>query len=98
VSTFIDFDFNLFFDHSFRCNLLLRRYYIAVCFPQLFDNPTTREDMVARAIGLRINLGHSVSTSNPAVLLKNLLAQQESRLAYASSVSFSPPPPPTAYI
>ena len=40
--------------------------------------------MVERAIGVRINLGHHVSTSNPAVLLKNLMVQQESRVLYAT--------------
>jgi hypothetical protein len=60
------------------------RYYTAVCFPQLFEHPSMREDMVERAIGVRINLGHHVSTSNPAVLLRNLMAQQESRVLYAA--------------
>ena len=60
------------------------RYYTAVCFPQLFEHSSMREDMVERAIGVRINLGHHVSTSNPAVLLKNLMAQQESRILYAT--------------
>jgi hypothetical protein len=39
--------------------------------------------MVERAIAIRIRMGHHISTSNPAVLLKNLLAQHEDRLLYA---------------
>ena len=69
--------------HSAPCDSSCR-YYTAVCFPQLFEHPSLREDMVERAIGVRINLGHHVSTSNPAVLLKNLMVQQVSRVLYAT--------------
>lgn len=57
-------------------------YYVAVCFPMLFEHSETRESMVSRAMSIRIGLGHHVSTSNPAVLLKDLLATKESRHTY----------------
>lgn len=45
----------------------------------LFEQTGSRESMVSRAMTIRIGLGHHVSTSNPAVLLKDLLATKESR-------------------
>jgi hypothetical protein len=45
----------------------------------MFESSADRESMVARAIGIRINLGHHVSVVNAAQLLKQLLALKESR-------------------
>jgi hypothetical protein len=55
------------------------RYYVAVCFPQLFEHSSAREDVVARAMSLRIKLGHHVLGASPAMLLKQLLEIRESK-------------------
>ncbi len=57
------------------------RYYAAVCFPQLFEHSSSREEMISRAMSIRINLGHHISISNPAMLLKQLLTTKESKSA-----------------
>jgi hypothetical protein len=55
------------------------RYYVAVCFPNMFEHSVDRESMVKRATSIRINLGHHVSGTNAAQLLRQLLALKESR-------------------
>ncbi len=55
------------------------RYYVAVCFPNMFEHSSARESMIARATSIRINLGHHVSVTNAAQLLRQLLALKESR-------------------
>ena len=67
------------------------RYYLAVCFPLLFERQGAREYVIERAISLRIRCGHAISVSNPAVLLKLLLEARDSRQKYAARVRISIP-------
>jgi hypothetical protein len=63
---------------SVACDCVCR-YYLAVCFPQLFDVQGAREYVVERAINMRMRCGHTISVSNPAVLLKLLLEARDNR-------------------